>query len=609
MSTVTSTLALRVDDAGFAAKLKSDADAARNLNINSRDLAKLRATTGTAGLIRQYEKLGASVAQVGKYGDAQRGLQTLGAGFRSARVEVARTTAALAAAQKRKDFFDRSRANGSANFPAFEAAGLVKDADAALKKAARAHTAAKRSVENVARSYSETKATVRALGQELERAGHPVADLARVQTDLRAKMDATSSAIHRQARAHEEARVASVAASAETTRRANAALRATVAGAEASRRAAQDAAALGAAEQRRQNRQAIRRAIQAGEEARRDRADAEVAETSRRQNAGRDLARGMGGAGRRQSADIEGGRLVAEGMGAPARSARARARAEADAADVEREEMRAAQSASRRDAAGVVTSAVAVKAATTGKRIAADAITSVAEFDIASRKQRVFTDIGAGDQAMLRAQALKIGQETQFSNIDVVKAQTASMQGLPASFAPTLKAQVAEGIVDNVRDYATLMETDLKEGAETIRSYLQASGKDISTKEKALAESQRATNQIVKMAKLGGMNGEDAAQFVKYAAAPGTSSGLSTDTMLSLGALARRGGLRGDEAGVFMRATAAKLVSPTTKGIAALNAAGINHSDYVKMPDRLSTDLLENQFRTSTGKSFTPEVR
>ncbi|RXF67684.1 phage tail tape measure protein [Hansschlegelia zhihuaiae] len=287
----------------------------------------------------------------------------------------------------------------------------------------------------------------------------------------------------------------------------------------------------------------------------------------------------------------------------------ARKAAEARRRMLQAEEARLQRRAARGEVIGAAGAAAGVYAGYKGRQIAGDAITSAAEFDIAVRKQRQFTDISAADQARLLAQAKKIGQETQFSNIDVVRAQTASMQGLPAGFAPTLKAEIAAGIVENVRNYATLMETDLKEGAETIRSYLQTTGKDISTREKALDEARKATNQIVKMAKLGGMSGEDASQFVKYAAAPGTTAGLSTDTMLSLGALARRGGLRGDEAGVFMRSTASKLVAPTKKGRAALSAAGINYDDFVRMPDRLDTGALERSFQTEMGKGFTPQVR
>ena len=263
----------------------------------------------------------------------------------------------------------------------------------------------------------------------------------------------------------------------------------------------------------------------------------------------------------------------------------------------------------RREAAATIASGAGVMAAHKGKKIGLDAISSAGSFDIATRKQREFTDLTSEVQANLLAQAKRVGQETQFSNEDVVKAQTVAMQGLPANFTPEMRSAVAEGILENVKNYATLMDTDLKEGAETIRSYLQQTGKDITTKQKAIAEANKATNQLVKMAKLGGMSGEDVGQFVKLAMSSGSTSGLTPETLMSLGALAKRGGLRGDEAGTFIKTSAGKLVSPTKKGQAAWNAAGVNHSRFVKMPDRLSTDALEGQFRLDVGKGFTPGIR
>ena len=113
------------------------------------------------------------------------------------------------------------------------------------------------------------------------------------------------------------------------------------------------------------------------------------------------------------------------------------------------------------------------------KNIAKKAVVSAAEFDIGVRKQREFTDISAADQKrVLIPQAKKIGQDTQFSNLDVVKAQTASMQGLPSSITGQVKAEIAAGIMDNVKHYALIMEADLKTSAEAIRSYLQTTNKD-----------------------------------------------------------------------------------------------------------------------------------
>lgn len=307
-------------------------------------------------------------------------------------------------------------------------------------------------------------------------------------------------------------------------------------------------------------------------------------------------------------------RSLRSSIEATTRAIQTQAKAEAQAAVAQKAALRQRQEAearrgNRREAAGALAAGTGLVAAHRGKQLGVAAVQSVADFDIAVRKQRAFTDIGTSDQAGLLAQARKIGQETQFSNIDVVKAQTASMQGLPASFAPSLKAEVAKGIVENVRNFSTLMETDLKDGSEIIRGYLQQTGKDISTKEKALAEANKATNKLVKTAKLGGMDGEDVKGLLKFGAASSHAAGVTEDTFLSMGALGRRGGLRGDEAGVFARAAAGKIVSPTRDGIAALNAAGIKHSDYVRMPDRLDTSALESQFKTTTGKSFTPAVR
>jgi hypothetical protein len=244
------------------------------------------------------------------------------------------------------------------------------------------------------------------------------------------------------------------------------------------------------------------------------------------------------------------------------------------------------------------------------KNIAKKAVVSAAEFDIGVRKQREFTDISAADQKrILIPQAKKIGQDTQFSNLDVVKAQTASMQGLPSSITGQVKAEIAAGIMDNVKNYALIMEADLKTSAEAIRSYLQTTNKDISTKDKALAESQKAVNQLVKMAKLGGMNDEDVQEFLKFGAASGSVAGLDNETMMSLGALARRGGLRGSEAGVFMRSASSKLVAPTRGGLSALNSAGIKYSDYVRMPGSLDPDRLEGQFKQDLGMGFSAETR
>lgn len=268
------------------------------------------------------------------------------------------------------------------------------------------------------------------------------------------------------------------------------------------------------------------------------------------------------------------------------------------------------RSQGRRDAAGTLAAGAGLAAGGAAMSVGKKSVVSVAEFDIATRKQREFTDISeAAQQKGLLPQAKKIGQDTQFSNLDIVKAQTKAMQGLPSNITGDLKAEIGQGIIENVKNYALVMEADMEKAAEAIRSYLQSTGKDISTKEKALFEANKATNQLVKMAKLGGMSDEDVQQYIKYAAASGTAAGLTPESMMSIAAVARRAGLRGDEAGTFMRSTASKLVAPTKDGLAALNAAGIDHNKFVRMPGKLDVNGLQGQFRNGMGLEFTAQTR
>ncbi len=268
------------------------------------------------------------------------------------------------------------------------------------------------------------------------------------------------------------------------------------------------------------------------------------------------------------------------------------------------------RSQGRREAAGTLAAGAGVSLAAKAPGFVGKVASTVADFDIAIRKQREFTDISeAAQKGGLLPQANKIAQATQFSNLDIVKAQTKAMQGLPSNITGDLKAEIGEGIIENVKNYALVMEADMEKAAEAIRSYLQSTGKDISTKEKALFEANKATNQLVKMAKLGGMSDEDVQQYIKYAAASGTAAGLTPESMMSIAAVARRAGLRGDEAGTFMRSTASKLVAPTKDGLAALNAAGIDHNKFVRMPGKLDVNGLQGQFRNGMGLEFTPQTR
>ncbi|MFC2252510.1 phage tail tape measure protein [Labrys portucalensis] len=269
----------------------------------------------------------------------------------------------------------------------------------------------------------------------------------------------------------------------------------------------------------------------------------------------------------------------------------------------------AARSARRRDAFGTMGGAVAGYAAYRGTGLFMSSIEKAAEFDIARRKMRITQDLKEGDDASLVAQAKRIGQQTQFSNTDVIYAQTKAMQGLPPTFGPRLKAEVAEGILENVKNYSTLMDSDLADGAETIRTYLNTTRRDISSKEKALAEANRATNMIFKMAKLGGMSNDDVQGYLRFALPSATAAGVDPEAALAIGAILRRGGYRGEEAGVAMRNFSNKMLVPTADGRAALTAAGLDYNNYVRRGGAIDPSRLMTHLGNTLGTKATPELQ
>ena len=273
------------------------------------------------------------------------------------------------------------------------------------------------------------------------------------------------------------------------------------------------------------------------------------------------------------------------------------------------EERRAERSQVRREAIKTLASGAGIVAAHRGKEIGLDAVRAVKTFDEAVRYQHVAGGISEAKQRdVMIPSAMKIAQETRFSNTDIVEAQTRVAQSLPMKDAD-VKADVAASITEQARHYAVIMKSDMTGAAEAIRSFLQTTQKDISTADKAVKEASRATNLVVAMSKLGGLSDEDAQQYIKYAFPTATAAGLSDTTVAALGSVGRRGGLRGDELGVFMRSSASKLVAPTKKGLDALSSAGIDYNRFTTMPGGLSTGTMEGFFKRRFGKSFDQDQR
>lgn len=313
-----------------------------------------------------------------------------------------------------------------------------------------------------------------------------------------------------------------------------------------------------------------------------------------------------------QRARVRGAAGELERMGAAANNlagAEARLKANIDRATAAM--VRQEQVSRRRAAAGTVAAAAAtgvgIKAANVGRNIVVRAVEDAAALDIAQRKQTSFSGISAEAQARILApQAKKIAFDTQFSTLDVTKAQTATMAGLPDHLD---KAGVARSLVEQAKNVAMALGSNMEEAAESMRGYLAARVADMSTAEAAERSARNAANRMIKAAKLGGMSAEDVAQFTKYGGASARAAGISEDNTLALGIALRRAGVRGDEAGVAVRSFAGKLVAPTNKGRAAMLAAGINHDDFTTMPGGLSTENLSKTMSAQLGMKLNDATR
>lgn len=223
------------------------------------------------------------------------------------------------------------------------------------------------------------------------------------------------------------------------------------------------------------------------------------------------------------------------------------------------------------------------------------------DMDEATRRQRAILGINEEQQASLYDQALKIGQDTRFSNPDVVKAQTRVGSSLPEHLKDP---KVIAAITENSKDYALAMGTTMDEGSSAVLARMLGWRMDMSNGEKAAASSKHAANRLVQWAKASGGDHNDVMGYTKFGAAPASVGGFSEDFSDALGAQLRRIGYEGSMVGNFVRAGATKLAVPTSKGIAALAASGIDHSDYVTPGKNLSSENLGSMLKLKFGQGL-----
>lgn len=254
------------------------------------------------------------------------------------------------------------------------------------------------------------------------------------------------------------------------------------------------------------------------------------------------------------------------------------------------------QSTISRDALTTIGGAVTVDRS---GRFASAAFRNAVDFNEAAEYQAALGGLNSSERDSLNIQAQKIGGDTRFSNVDVIRAQTSLMQG------GIRKVQTIMDMMQPVTDYALAMGVSLEEAAETVKGAAQSKRIDLGKPEKISG----FVDYLVQMAKHSGMSDDDVRQYIKYGGSPLTGIGLPDDYSAAIGMILRRSGIRGDEAGVFARSAASKLVAPTNKGRNALAAMGIDYDSFVKMPDALSLKGLETVIKSNFGKKLTDDMR
>ncbi|SEI14983.1 phage tail tape measure protein, TP901 family, core region [Methylobacterium sp. 275MFSha3.1] len=228
------------------------------------------------------------------------------------------------------------------------------------------------------------------------------------------------------------------------------------------------------------------------------------------------------------------------------------------------------------------------------------------EMDEASRRQRAVLGIDQAKQSTLNTQALKIGQDTRFSNPDVVKAQTRIGSSLPDHLKDP---KVLVAITENAKDYALAMGTTMDEASSAVLGRMLGLRMNMSNPEAAAASAKHATNRLVQFAKSSGADHNDLMGYTKFGAAPSSVGGFSEEFTDAMAAQLRRIGYEGSMAGNFVRAAATKLAVPTSKGLGVLAGSGLNHSDYVAPGKALSADNLGSALRLKFGKGLNDSQR
>ncbi len=209
-------------------------------------------------------------------------------------------------------------------------------------------------------------------------------------------------------------------------------------------------------------------------------------------------------------------------------------------------------------------------------------------------------------KAVLEPQALKIGQDTKFTNADIVRAQTDIGGKLPKELQ---NDRTIAAITESVKNYALAMKVSMEEGAEAVIGVLKSRNMDLSTPEAAERSSRRVANRLVDYAKNTGAKHLDIVGRTKFGSSPAEAAGFSEQFEDAITAQLQRQNYEGAMQGTFTRAAAVRLANPSRKALAGLSTVGLNFVDYLKPGTRVGADGLDQILQQRFGRKLSDEQR
>ncbi len=234
------------------------------------------------------------------------------------------------------------------------------------------------------------------------------------------------------------------------------------------------------------------------------------------------------------------------------------------------------------------------------EQFASSTLSTYRDFSDVNAIMRPVLDLSPAEQASLKAQQMRLGVESRYDAIKVAEAQ--KMLGERG-----VDKRIIQPYVDEAVNYASAMNVELPDAIKTLEAYSFSTGKlkGVTDPGKARDIIRRATDYATHLGKISGLSNDEISDFFEYGGLSGHQAGLSDETVGAMAAIMKRNQISGEKAGVAMRAISAKLVSPTGKGLTALNAIGIDYDKFTKMPGGISGGNISLAVQRSLGKKLT----